>query len=176
MKKWRNVIFLLGLVALLAVVNIYRRPSSTPSPLQPAQKASARAARNAPPPIPDAELHVDQLAAGGQTRAADIRRNIFEYGSRPVAATPRLARAKAEPDRPAAPPPPPPSPLRFYGYAEGSRGGPRRVLLTDGEGVFVARQGDTIAGRYRVVSVTDRAVEVEEVAGQHHWVVPLEMP
>ena len=66
MKAWRNVILLLALVAVLAVVNVYRRPSNTPSPLQPAGKSSARAARNAPPAIPDAELHVNQLAATGQ--------------------------------------------------------------------------------------------------------------
>lgn len=176
MKGWRNAILLLALVAVLVIVNVYRRPSNTPSPLQPVRKSGARPTRNAPPAIPDAELHVGQLEGGGHTPAADIRRNIFEYGSRPVVATPRMTRAKTTPDRPAPPPPPPPAPLRFYGYAEGSRGGPRRVLLTDGEGVFVARQGDVIVGRYRVVSVSSSAVELEEVAGQRRWVVALEAP
>jgi len=176
MKQYRNLILLLLLVASLVAVNLYRKPSSTPSPLQPTRASNARPGRGAPAAIPDAELHLAKLSPEGRTRAADIRRNIFEYGSQPAVARPRALQAATTTEQPAPPPPPPPPPLRFYGFAEGSRGGPRRVLLTDGEGVFVARQGDTIAGRYRVLAVTERSVELEEVAGERRWVIPLEMP
>jgi len=176
MKGRRNLVLLLGLVVILIGVNFYRRPSSTPNPLQPTGATRSRTGRGAPSAIPDAELHRERLAAARGAQAADIRRNIFEYGSRPVTATPRGARAQAQPDKPAPPPPPPPPPLRFYGFAEGSSGGSRRVLLTDGEGIFVARQGDTINSRYRVLSVGESAVELEDIVGQRRWVISLEMP
>ena len=177
MKGRRTLILLLALVVILVGVNLYRRPSNTTNPLQPTPASGTRAGRKGPSAIPDAELHVEKLATAGGARAADIRRNIFEYGSRPVTATPRMARAGTQPgERPAPPPPPPPPPLRFYGFAEGSAGGQRRVLLTDGEGIFVARQGDTISNRYRVLSVGERAVELEDVVGQRRWVINLEMP
>ena len=177
MKSKRNLILLLALVAILVGVNLYRRPSSTANPLQPPRASGQRAGRGGPTAIPDAELQVDKLGGAGGARAADIRRNIFEYGSRPVTATSRMARTGTQPgERPAPPPPPPPPPLRFYGFAEGSAGGQRRVLLTDGEGVFVARQGDTISNRYRVLSVGEKAVELEDVVGQRRWVINLEMP
>lgn len=176
MKGRRNLILLLALVVLLVAVNLYRRPSNTANPLQPTRASGPRTGRGAPNAIPDAELQLEKLNASGGARAADILRNIFEYRSRPVTATPRMARGQTKSDTPLPPPPPPPPPLRFYGFAEGSGGGPRRVLLTDGEGIFVARQGDTINNRYRVLSVGERAVELEDVIGQRRWVIALEMP
>ncbi|MGH9803598.1 MAG: hypothetical protein ACRD4D_00370 [Candidatus Acidiferrales bacterium] len=176
MKGRRNLILLVALVAILVAVNLYRRPSSPANLLQPTRAAETRSGRKGPSAIPDAELRLDKLAEPGGARAADIRRNIFEYGSRPVTPTPRLARAQAQSDTPPPPPPPPPPPLRFYGFAEGSGGGPRRVLLTDGDGIFVARQGDTISNRYRVLSVSERALELEDIVGQRRWVISLEMP
>jgi len=176
MKGRRSLILLLALVVILVGVNLYRRPASTTNPLQPTPASGTRAGRKGPSAIPDAELHVEKLITSGGARAADIRRNIFEYGSRPVTATPRMARAQTQPDKPALPPPPPPPQLRFYGFAEGSSGGTRRVLLTDGEGIFVARQGDTINNRYRVLSVGESAVELEDVVAQRRWVITLETP
>lgn len=175
MNNRRNLILLVALVAILVAVNLYRRPSEATSPLEPTRAATPRSARGSPSAIPDAELHLEKLAATGSVRAAEIRRNIFEYGNRPV--EPRqLARKQSEPDKPPPPAPPPPPPLRFYGFAEGSRGGARSVLLTDGETVFVARQGDTIKTRYRIVGIGERALELEDVVIQHRWVIPLETP
>lgn len=177
MKGQRKLILLLVLVAILVGVNVYR-PSSTSTPETPLARARGGAARTArggaATAIPDAELQVEQLAAPSSVRAADVRRNIFEYGARPVAPTSKVARAVEQPPGP--PPPPPKPPLRFYGFAEGSRSGARRVLLTDGEGIFVAAEGETVAGRYRVLAVRDTSVEVEETASQRRWVVPLEQP
>lgn len=176
MKNRRNLILLLALVAILVGVNFFRRPADTANPLQAARDSDSRPSRGSPGAIPDAELKTEVLAAAGGARAADVRRNIFQYGSRPVTATPRVARAPAQSEAPPPPPPPPPPPLRFYGFAEGSGGGPRSVLLTDGEGIFVARQGDTIKTRYRVLAVGERALELEDVLGRNRWVIPLEMP
>lgn len=176
MKGRRNLILLLVLVAVLIGVNVYRRPSSSANPLQPARTTDARTGRKAPTAIPNAELNLDKLTTEGGVRAADVRRNIFEYGSPPVSARPRTARVQPTSTAPPPPPPPPPPPVRFYGFAEGSRGGARRVLLTDGEGIFVARQGDLIKDRYRIVAVGEAAVEVEDTVGQRRWVINLETP
>lgn len=80
MKGRRNLILLLALVAILVAVNLYRRPSSPANPLQPTLGAEPRSGRKGPSAIPDAELHLEKLTEPSGARAADIRRNIFEYG------------------------------------------------------------------------------------------------
>jgi len=177
MRPRQKLILLLVLVGALVGVNVYWRSSSSTLLPLPGPGGAGRAARGAAAPIPDAELHLERLAAAGSVRAADIRRNVFEYGSAPAAREPRLARV-LEPETPpeAAPPPPPRPPLRCYGFAEGSQGGRRQVLLTDGEAVFVAGAGEVVAGRFRVLTIAERSVEVEELAGRKRWVIPLEVP
>lgn len=175
MREKRKLLLLVVLVAALVGVNLFRSSSSsTPvEPQAPARAGGQRAAREgAPAAIPDAELQIEKLASASSVPAADVRRNIFEYGARAAAPAPKVAKG-VEPPRPP-PPPPPKPPFRFYGFAQGSGGGPRRVLLTDGEAVFVATEGEVVAGRYRVSAVRDTSVEVEEVAGTQRWVLPLE--
>lgn len=174
MKEQRKLILLIVLVAMLVGVNLLRRPASTGAPLPVERARMGRAAgRAAQTAIPDAELQVAKLTSANAVHAADVRRNIFEYGARAAAPAPKIAAALQQP--PAPPPPPPKPPLRFYGFAEGSRSGARRVLLTDGEGIFVAAEGEIVAGRYRLVVVRDSNVEVEEQGGKR-WVLPLERP
>ena len=151
-------------------------PSSTPPRSAVAGRlASARAAAASPPPeIPDADLQVEWLKPGNGVAADEIKRNIFEYASRAEKPKPKVETPVEQPPPP--PPPPPKPPFRFYGFAQGSAGGARRVLLTDGESVFVAVEGEIIAGRYRIAKVEDKAIEVEDMQGSQRWVIPLENP
>ena len=124
--------------------------------------------------IPDAEILPDQVDSSAPSAVAEAKRNIFQYGqaAQPVGQRPRVAKVEDTPPPP--PPPPPPAPVRFFGFSQGSAGGPRRVFLTNGEETFIIREGDVFMRRYRLVRVGNDNVEIEEMGGVNRWVVPRE--
>lgn len=73
---------------------------------------------------------------------------------------------------PALPPPPPPIDLKFYGYATPT-GGTRRIFLAQGEDVFIAREGDIVDRRYKVVRISPTAVEILDVLSNNRQSIPL---
>ncbi len=175
MSNRGQLALLVGLVAVLVGVNVFRPASPTPRTAAAGRTVPARTAGgSAPPEIPDAELQMERLKPGNGVGADEIKRNVFEYAALPVKPKPKVETQVVQPPPP--PPPPPKPPFRFYGFAQGSQGGSRRILLTDGENIFVAVQGEVIGGRYRVVKVEDKSIEVEEVQGGQRWVISLENP
>lgn len=55
--------------------------------------------------------------------------------------------------------------LRFYGYAlTGSV--PKKVFLKDGDALFVAREGDVIDRRYKVLKVDEDSLDIEDLVEQ----------
>jgi hypothetical protein len=60
------------------------------------------------------------------------------------------------------PPPPPPIPLKFYGFANRIDGN-KRIFLSKGEDIFVAKEGDIVDRRYKVVHIGTNSVEVQDV-------------
>lgn len=64
------------------------------------------------------------------------------------------------------PTPIPPIPLKFFG-SENKPGEPKKVFLSEGEGpaatVFVAKQGDIVDRRYRVVQIANTYVVIEDL-------------
>lgn len=175
MSEKRKFGLLLVLLVVFVGINL-GRGDKVPTPLPPVGNlSSASADSGSRLTIPDAALQVERLESPPRVRATDIRRNIFAYG---VWRRPRLARAEqgTAPPVPAAAPPEPKSPVRFYGYAEGSRGGGRRVFLTDGDEIYVAAEGNIILRRYRLARVQNESVEIEDLKSGRRWVVPLEQP
>jgi hypothetical protein len=77
---------------------------------------------------------------------------------------------------PPPPTPPPPIPLKFFG-SENRPNEPRRVFLSEGDNitgtVFVAKQGDIVDRRYRVVQITNTYVVIEDVLTNHKQQIPL---
>jgi len=70
------------------------------------------------------------------------------------------------------PPPPPPINLKFYGFAS-EPGEPKRIFLSQGEDVFIAREGDIIDRRYKVLRITPTQVEIEDVLNNNRQNIPL---
>lgn len=75
-------------------------------------------------------------------------------------------------ERPSGPPPPPAIPLKFYGYVSHS-GALRRIFLRLGDKLFVVRAGETVARRYKIVSIQARMVTIQDLTDQHTQTVPL---
>ncbi len=175
MKDRYKFLILAALVVVFLAVN-FRSFFGGSAPSAPAS-ATASSARTGKPEtrIPDADLNLQSLEPAIRAAGGEAGRNIFEYGHRPPPPGP-IAKVKVEDPGPPPPPPPPPPPVRFYGFAEGSASGARRVFLTDGEGVFVAKQGDVILRRYRLTRIGNDSIDIEEISGANRWTVKMEQP
>jgi len=57
-----------------------------------------------------------------------------------------------------------PFPLTFFGFSR--RGDARSIFLLAGDDVFIAREGDVVDRRYKIVRVTPKSVEVEDLMKQ----------
>lgn len=174
MREGKKLLLLVGLVALFVVINL--RQSSAPAAGVLVGTARPAATRGKASAIPDAELHLDRLEAATRPVTLEATRNIFEYGQRERTAGQRRPVTATTQETPPPPPPPPKPPVRFYGFAKGSAGGERSVFLTDGESVFIAREGDVFLRRFRLTKVGRDNIEIEEIGGPNRWVVPIEQP
>ena len=97
-------------------------------------------------------------------QAAPPSRNLFRFGSRPVA---RRAAAPAPVVAPAPlPPPPVPFPLRLTGIAVDIVNGveKRTAILSGPSGVELAASGEPASPGYRVVDVGDTFADVERTS------------
>lgn len=169
------------LVALVIVLGItvmrWWAPESKNPVAAGGVSGTRRPAAQAPLVIPDARLQVERLETPSHGGALRVGRNIFRYEQvkRPAR---KVVQPKVEPVRkpPSQPPPAPPPPLRFFGMAESNVQGAVKVFLTDGNEVYIARQGDVVEGRYRVKRVTGDSLELEDLVSHRRWVLWLEVP
>src|SRR6185437_2791339 len=106
------------------------------------------------------------------TKYEGTGRNIFKvFVDIPKPIQP-VATAPTQTPGPALPPPPPPIDLKFYGYATPA-GGTKRIFLAQGEDVFIAREGDIVDRRYKVVRISGTAVEILDVLSNNRQSIPL---
>jgi len=138
----------------------------------------------------DPTLHTEWLRASEDVDYKGAKRNIFSAETEPPPqpknqthvvdngphcpndADPRCPPVCPNPANPRCPPPP--IPLQFYGFAS-EPGAPKRIFLktTDTNDVFVAREGEIVNRRYRVVRIMNSAVEVEDVLNNSKQTLPL---
>lgn len=121
----------------------------------------------------DPTLRYDFLRVSEDTKYEGIGRNIFrvfvEPPPRPVA--PVVVNQPAR-NQPQAAPPPPPINLKFYGFATPT-GGSKRIFLAQGEDVFIAKEGDIVNRRYKIVRISPNAVEILDVLSNNRQSIPL---
>ncbi len=144
----------------------------------------------------DPTLRLETLAKLQTVTMTGAGRNLFEFGAAPPPAAPKLDPAKPEPKiipkrrmGPELPPPPPapvakveppkpqapPIPLKFYGYVSGTKGGvAKRGFFLDGEEIQIAREGDVIKSRYKVIRFGLSSVEMEDTQFSQRQTLRLE--
>lgn len=134
----------------------------------------------------DPTIRVDLLT---KLRNAEIEagaRSIFDFSQPPVpkpppvtikpkpavaeAPKPVVATANVEPPKP----PPPPIPLKFYGYANTAKGGPKRAFFLDGEDIFVAAENEMVRSRYKIIRIGLNSAVVEDTSNKNQQTLPLE--
>jgi hypothetical protein len=79
-------------------------------------------------------------------------------------------------------PPPGPPPLtvdaKYFGYVSDLGGSHRRAFFatSNNDDVFIAGEGDTLMGRFRVIRITNTTADVEEVSSGRRATLAIEEP
>lgn len=190
----RVLAWVLGAVAVLALYYIYSQLWTGSSPTPVVTTPAVTIATHSPTaPAPertkgaksiattaaalDPTLHMQQMRAAESVIYNGSGRNIFSAASVAAVAIPKPIQSA----RPAAvtvaapigPPPPPPIDLRYCGYFAGPNGTDRRVILVHGDDVVLARPGDIVLRRYKLVSATANAIQVEDMPNNNTQTLPL---
>jgi len=173
----------LGGIAILSMSYEFW-PSSTPAhPTAPVTSASAKPGtkRNAAgklvpvvEPRLDPTLDLNLLGQSEEIKYEGNGRNIFVVGSVPIEAAKRNGTTDVARGIQAPPPiaPPPPINLKFFGFAN-RPGEMKKVFLSQGEDIFIAAEGDIVDRRYRVLHISNTAVDVEDVLNNNRQSLPL---
>ena len=179
-RKKTIVAAALLIVALFLVIRAFHGGDEAPSPAQsPAATASrplpgsaagqpkADATKTARKPqvllaqTLDPTLRFDLLKSSEDVTYKGTGRDIFRSQAE-EAPIPKALPPDKQPNVVQTPPPPPPIPLKFYGFAS-RKDGNKRIFLSKGEDIFVAKEGDIVDRRYKIVHIGTNSVEVQDV-------------
>jgi hypothetical protein len=182
-KKKTAIAAVLVLVAGFLVWRLFRggeenaAPASTPvaAAPRPAQSANPQAARKAAHPLLaqtlDPTLRFDLLKSSEDVTYKGAGRDIFRSQAEPPP-IPVPVKPAVQPGPPP-PPPPPPIDLKFYGFAS-RKDGYKRIFLSKGEDIFIAKEGDIVDRRYKIVRIGQNSVDVEDVLTNNRQTLPLQ--
>jgi len=128
----------------------------------------------------DPRLRLDLLKGSSETEYKGSGRNIFRAEKEieiPKAVDNGVKKREEEakslpPAPPPGPPPAPPINLKFFGFANRA-GETRQVFLSQNDDVFIAREGDVVNRRYKVVKINNNSVEIEDLLGNNRQTIPL---
>jgi hypothetical protein len=181
-KQVRWMIVLLALALLVGIYNFV--DFGTSSAASPSPASSTQVTQTVKKPAGssqlsqsnlDPRLRTDILAASQSKKYEAGGRNIFTMEEVKIEKTVSSVRPPYGPDLPPTPtptPPPPPIPLKFYGFASKSNE-PKRIFLADEGEVFVARQGDIVERKYKIVQINNTSVIIEDVLNSNRQTIQL---
>jgi len=125
-------------------------------------------------PTINPRLRFDLLAFSEGVKYQGTGRDIFaEYEDIPAPVAPGLLADKEPYLPPPPPPPPPPIKLKFWGWASQPGDPVRAAFLAQGETGFVAREGDIVARRYKVIKIGSASIEIEDVLNNNRQNIPV---
>jgi hypothetical protein len=117
----------------------------------------------------DPTLRVDLLKSSEDVTYKGAGRDIFQNQPEPPPVTTVKPVIQTGPPPP---PPPPPIPLKFYGFS-GNKSGPKQVFLSKGDDIFIAKEGQVIDRRYKILKIGATSIEVEDVLTNNRQTLPL---
>lgn len=118
----------------------------------------------------DPSLRFDLLKSSEDMTYKGSGRDIF-HSTPEIAEIPKPVTPDVQPQGPPPKPPPPPIDLKFYGLA-GPKNGNKRIFLLKGEDIFLAKEGDIVDRRYKIVHIGPSSVEVEDVLTNNTQTLP----
>ena len=132
----------------------------------------------------DPTLRLDLLAKLQEVELPATGRNLFQTGPPPVKAEPlkgpepkvipQAVVARVEP-----PPGPPPGPpplnigLKYYGFSSAPGNSLKTAFFLDGDDIFMAKEGETVKRRYRVMRIGVNSVVMEDTESKRQQTIPL---
>ncbi len=191
----KKTIIAVGLLIVAAIMTIRMfMGSGTPSQAAPANMNAVIPTAPGGVRVPPRRARITAKSGGPLTPTLDPRlplnalkdtetseysgkgRNIFLAQENDVVIPKPVASAIKQPTPPPAPvvytpPPPPPIDLKFFGFA--SSEGVKKVLLSRGDDVFVATEGDIVNRRYKIMKINPTSVEVMDVLSNNRQTIPL---
>jgi hypothetical protein len=172
------VAVVLGVFAIFMLVRMFSGGGETPAPSgNTASPRTAPAEATAVPKKPAAErskshpllaqtldptLRFDLLKSSEDVTYKGSGRDIF-HSEAPPPEIPKIVKQPIDPGTPPPAPPPPPINLKLYGYTQHKNGSAKRIFLVSGEDIFLAKEGDIVNRRYRILKINNNSVEVEDV-------------
>ena len=166
-----------GLVSLRAAVR--RQPTVVAADIPPDRQAQPSAGGNPrggtaerPTQSLDFPLSSDLLWSSEDMKSEGAEKKISAVSVEPPKAPAVPARPVAPRPQPASVPAPPPLPLKYFGYGV-PLGGAQRIFLMNGDDLFIAKEGDIVEGRYKVVRISPSAVEILDVLSNQQQSLPL---
>ena len=169
------------LVLAVGVVVWELWPASTPSasaksPAPPASQSAATSRKSSGVATTlDPTLRFDLLKESEGTKYEGSGKNIFVAAAEPIpkpVAPATIAQQPPVQQGPPPPPPPPPINLKFYGFAA-EQGGVKQIFLAKDDAIFIAKEGDIVDRRYKVLHIYPMAVEIEDVLNNNIQQIPL---
>jgi hypothetical protein len=192
----RQVYIVIALAAVIVcaggyeLYNSFSTPAS-PVPAVPMRSTASRPANgiqraNSPASGPQAQrvasnnidptLHFERLELSEDVVYAGTGRNIFSAESAPVAIPKALAPPRPNSTQPVATVPdiprPPAIDLKYFGYSQSSDKS-MRAFLVRGEDIFMARPGDVVDHRYKVVSIMPASVQITDLGYNNTQTLPI---
>jgi hypothetical protein len=168
----RNQMIVLGLLIAVLGAIYFSRPSGDPA------KTPTVAGLFTPIPVDNPALRMDILERFLNLQYKGSHKNIFVATQPlPPAPPPVVTPVNVTPVVPAGPPPLTVD-AKYFGFVSDSKGSHRRAFFAtaNNEDVFVAGEGDTLLGRFRVVRISSTSADIEEVPSGRHTTLILEEP
>jgi hypothetical protein len=155
-----------------AVANLAANSQPDPLPASP-KPGRGVSKKQSPAQSLDPTLRLGLLKISEGTRYEGTGRNIFKvFVDIPKPVVNPVVAAAPQDTGPPPPPPPPPIDLKYYGYATPA-GGMKRIFLAQGEDVFIAKEGEIVDRRYKIVRISPNAVEILDVLSNNRQSIPL---
>ena len=182
----KQVQWMIALLAIALLVGLYNfvgsGGTSSAASLPATSSTGAQPKKTGAMQVPDSTLDPrfrGDLLAVSQSKKYEPGRNIFRMEEIVLPQTVASVRGQQGkpfgPDMPPTPtptPPPPPIPLKFYGFASKPTE-PKKIFLQDEGEVFVARQGEIVERRYKVIQINNTSVVIEDALNKNQQTIQI---
>jgi len=177
-QKASVLVVLLAVFGLTVVLGYRMNQPDTTAAVQLSEQPKTSAN---PPAANDAQIRLDLLDRPERAEGEVGKKDVFKYHEAPPppppvkpvpsqpAPPPRgpgsIASATGPtPTTPPGPPPPPPIPLKYQGYATvSSPGNGFTAFVSDESRHYNVAVGEVLMGRYRILAISAKSVEVEDL-------------